>query len=298
MSIRFALIGPGRVGAAIGKTLYRQGWHPVSIIGRHLATARDACDFIGCPPTLATTATKSAGKADLILLAVPDDSIAAMACQLQERRIPTPGTVLLHFSGVHPAAIMRCPVSQTALFSLHPLLPFADRQQAYEQLNHAPYIGEGDKAARPLATELCAALGGQLQTISPHRKQLYHAAACLVSNYFVTLIAESASLLRDCGIEAGREEGLLLPLLEATLQNVAVNGTGKGLTGPIARGDLGTIKAHIEALNQSHRDLHDLYCQLGSRTVLLAERAGRLNAGKTESLQKIFNENRFTNINK
>ncbi|MFO7767109.1 MAG: Rossmann-like and DUF2520 domain-containing protein [Pelovirga sp.] len=298
MSQGFALIGPGRVGAAIGKALYRQGWHPVSIIGRHLATTRDACDFIGCPSTLATTKISAAGKAGLILLAVPDDSIAATARQLQQLQIPTPGTVLLHFSGVHPAAVMRYPNSPTHLFSVHPLLPFADRQQAYEDLRRAPYIGEGDKEARPLAAELCTALGGQLQAILPHSKQLYHAAACLASNYFVTLIAEAASLLQDCGIEPGREEALLLPLLAATLQNVTVSGTGKGLTGPIVRGDIGTIKAHIEALSQNHRDLHDLYCLLGNRTALLAKRAGRLEPEEAESIQKLLNKKCFTNNDK
>lgn len=294
MNIRFTLIGPGRVGSAIAKVLFQKGCFPVSIIGRNLAATRDACDFIGCDSDLATTDLARAAKADLILLAVPDDSIATIACRLQQQHIPKPGTVLLHFSGVHPATIMRYAESQTVLYSLHPLLPFADRQQAYEQLQQAPYVGEGDEAARPIAETVCTALGGRLQNIAPNRKQLYHAAACLASNYLVTLIAEAASLLKECGIDPDQEEALLLPLLEATLNNVAAGGTGKGLTGPIVRGDLGTLKAHMQALRQRSTGLLDLYCLLGSRTALLAERAGRLNPGEADAIQELFNQRNFT----
>ena len=297
MNIRFALIGPGRVGSAITKALLQKGGLPVSIIGRSPAATRDACHFIGCSPDLATTDLRCAGEADLILLAVPDDSIGIIARELQQRQIPKPGTVLLHFSGAHPAAIMRYAESQTRLFSLHPLLPFADRQQAYERLNMAPYIGEGDDSARPVAETLCAALGAQLQNISPHKKPLYHAAACMASNYLVTLIAAAAELLKECGIDPERGETLLLPLLEATLENVAVRGTGNGLTGPIVRGDTRTLETHVQALKDSHTDLLDLYCLLGNKTLLLAESSGRLSTDTAKIMRKTLNENCFTNLN-
>ncbi len=296
MNIHFALIGPGRVGSAIAKALLQKGGLPVSIIGRNLAATREACDFIGCNPDQATTDLHCAGGADLILLAVPDDSIAAIAHQLQQQNIPKPGTVLLHFSGVHTAAIMRYPESRACLFSLHPLLPFADCQQAYERLKHAPYIGEGDDTARRIAETLCTALGGRLQIISPHRKPLYHAAVCMASNYLVTLIAAATDLLKECGIDPDQGEALLLPLLEATLENVAGGGTGNGLTGPVVRGDKGTIEAHIQALKQVDAGLLDLYCLLGTRTVLLAENSGRLNTVAAQKIRKLLNKRQLTNF--
>ena len=294
MNSRFALIGPGRVGSAIARALFEKGYQPVAIIGRNSQTAREACSFIGCDVGLATTDLYAAAPAELILLAVPDDQIAAVARQIHIKQIAKPDCVLLHFSGVHPAAIMRQPQGQTFLFSLHPLLPFADRQQAYERLNLVPYFGEGDVTAYPVAESLCNALGGQLQFISSQMKHLYHAAACLASNYLVTLIAEASSLLEECGIDPARAETCLLPLLESTVHNIATCGTKKGLTGPIVRGDLGTLTAHLQALEISPTGLLDLYCLLGSRTVLLAEGSGRLCAHEAEKIRMLFNKRTLT----
>ncbi|MBW6509330.1 MAG: DUF2520 domain-containing protein [Desulfuromonadales bacterium] len=294
MNSRFALIGPGRVGAAIARTLFEKGFQPVAIIGRNAHTAHEACSFIGCDVDLATTDLHAAAPAKLILIAVPDDQIAAVARQLHLKQIAQSDSVLLHFSGVHPAAIMRQPQGQTFLFSLHPLLPFADRKQAYERLSRVSYFGEGDVAAYSAAATLCNALGGQLQFISSQMKHLYHAAACLASNYLVTLIAEAGSLLEECGIDPARGDTCLLPLLEATLHNVATCGTKKGLTGPIVRGDIGTLTAHLQALETSTTGLLDLYCLLGNRTVQLAEGSGRISTSMAEKIRDLLNERIFT----
>ncbi len=296
MSKRFALIGPGRVGSAISRALFEHGYQPVAVIGRSLRSTREVCSFIGCDMSLATTDLGAAGSAELILLTVPDDRIAAVASQLQRIVNPEPGTtVLMHFSGVHAASVMSQPKGAMLLFSVHPLLPFADRQQAYERLECAPYFGEGDLAAYPVAKTLCSTLGGKLQFLCPEMKHLYHAAACLASNYLVTLIAEASSLLEECGIERAQGETALLPLLEATLHNVATSGTKKGLTGPIVRGDVGTLTAHLQALENSPTGLLDLYRLLGSKTVLLAESSGRLGPGKAKKLSKLLNKRIFTN---
>jgi predicted short-subunit dehydrogenase-like oxidoreductase (DUF2520 family) len=296
VSKRFALIGPGRVGAAISRALFESGYQPVAVIGRSLQSTREACSFIGCDMSLATTDLRTAGSAELILLAVPDDRIAAVALQLQSIANPEQGTtVLIHFSGVHAASVMRQSKVGMLLFSVHPLLPFADRQQAYERLGLAPYFGEGDLDAYPTAESLCNTLGGKLQPLCPEKKHLYHAAACLASNYLVTLIAEAGSLLEECGIERVQGETALLPLLEATLHNVASCGAKKGLTGPIVRGDVGTLTAHLQALENSPTDLLELYRLLGCKTVLLAESSGRLSASKAKKLRKILDKKNFTN---
>jgi predicted short-subunit dehydrogenase-like oxidoreductase (DUF2520 family) len=294
---RFALIGPGRVGSTIARALLENGYQPIAIIGRRLQPTRLACSFIGCDAGLATTQLRVADEADLILLAVPDDQIAAVASQLQQDFLSSRDRVLIHFSGVHPAAIMRHSKGHASLFSLHPLFPFADRRQAYEQLKLVPYFGEGDAAAYPVAESLCNALGGKLQLIDAQKKHLYHAGACLVSNYLVTLIEQAGSILEECGIDPSQRETCLFPLLEATLHNVATSGTKKGLTGPIVRGDIGTLTAHLQALETSPTGLLDLYCLLGNKTVLLAESSGRLSTSKAKALHKLFSEKIITKSN-
>jgi len=290
VSKRFALIGPGRVGSAITRALFENGYQPVAVIGRSLHPTREACTFIGCDISLATTDLHAANAADLLLLAVPDDQIAAVAGQLQRIANPDRGTVLIHISGVHAAAVMRQPKSGMLLFSVHPLLPFADRRQAFERLHLAPYIGEGDEAAYPQAAALCAALGGRLESIPTAMKPRYHAAACLAANYFVTLMAEAANLLRQCGIEHSRAETLMLPLLQSTLDNVTACGTRQGLTGPIVRGDIGTLSAHLLALQQQP-ELRDLYCRLGCRTALLAQDSGRLKSDSAAAIISLLEQN-------
>ncbi len=284
MSSCFTLIGPGRVGSAIARALVNKGYRPVAIVGRTLASSREACHYIDCAPHLATTTLRSGNKVDLILLAVPDDSIAAVAHQLQQDCRLDQGTVLVHFSGVHPASIMRHPDGRTSLFSLHPLLPFANRQQAFERLALAPYVGEGDIAALPAIEALCRAVGGQFASIPTLNKPLYHAAACISSNYLVTLIAAASALLAQCGLGRDHAESLLLPLLRATLDNVAACGSQQGLTGPIVRGDTGSVRAHLQALQQQPPDLLALYCQLGLNTVQQAQLSGRLEPATAQEI--------------
>lgn len=295
MTVRFALIGTGRVGPAVARALYEKGHELTAVIGRTLQAPREACFFIGCNTDLATTDLNAAGTADLIMLAVPDDAIASIAYQLHSNHVVKSGTVMLHFSGSQPSSIMAGSQHQAQLFSLHPLLPFADRRQAYEHLKQTPYIGEGDETARPIVESLCTALGGQLLNISPDKKRLYHAAACIASNFFVTLIAAATELLQECDIDSDQGIALLLPLLEATLKNVATAGTLQGLTGPVVRGDTGTVAAHMQALKHDHSDLLDLYCILGSRTVHLAEASGRLDKEKAKEMRKLFDKNCLTN---
>lgn len=286
-----ALIGPGRVGSAVGKALHLAGYQLVSVVGRSLTSALDACDFIGCRPALATTDLGTTARAQLILLAVPDDGIAQVAARLQDSAVLPATTTLLHFSGVHPAEIMRRPQARTALFSLHPLLPFADRQQAFERLlAGAQYVGEGDAAAHHSAESLCTTLGGTFRVISPEYKHLYHTAACLASNYLVTLVAEAGKLLNKCGIDAENTLAMLIPLLQATLDNISRYGVDDGLTGPIVRGDTGTLSLHLQALAQDTPELTDLYCQLGHRTALLAHQSGRLEGEAFDAMQKALKQ--------
>jgi predicted short-subunit dehydrogenase-like oxidoreductase (DUF2520 family) len=285
-----ALIGPGRVGSVIGRALHRAGYPLCAVIGKQRQSARAACRFIGCSEQLATTDLGAAAAAGLVLLAVPDDLLAPTAHTLQARVCLAPATTLLHFSGVHPAAVMRYPGSAMALFSLHPLLPFADREKAFARLSLAAYAGEGDAAATELAEELVAALGGTFWLLAAEHKQLYHAAACFASNYLVTLVGAAGELLATCGIPPQAAPQLLEPLLQATLENILSHGVGEGLTGPIVRGDTGTLARHLAALEQQAPELRELYCRLGEQTVALARAAGRLNQAAANEIRTLLRE--------
>ena len=284
-----ALIGPGRVGCAISKRLYTAGYPITSVISRSRERAAEACSYIGCATTLASDRIEDASTAQIILLAVPDDQIQNSALKLQTTtHFSTPAT-LVHFSGLHPAEIMYHHSSPLSLLSLHPLLPFANREKAFLDLQQCPCALESnDPQTLLLGEKLVSVIGGQFFTLDHDKKVLYHTAACVASNYLVTLLASARDLLINCGIKSDQAIPLLLPLVHATLENVKHLGPEQGLTGPIVRGDLGTVTAHIQTLKNDAPELLQLYLEMGKLTTLISERSGRLDTEKVTSLNHLF----------
>jgi len=289
MKQSIALIGPGRVGCAVSKHLYEAGYPLVAIISRRRERAIEACTFIGCSPTLASDQLTECAAAQIILLAVPDDQIQSLALQVQMTTKFLEPPTMVHFSGLYPAEIMHHHSSPVALLSLHPLLPFANRQKAFIDLQQSPCALEGDAPQTlQLGKELVQAIGGHPFTLDSGKKPLYHAAACIASNYLVTLLASARDLLVNCGIESDQAIPLLLPLVQASLDNVKNLNPEQGLTGPIVRGDIGTVTEHIQALENSAPELLQLYLQMGKLTTSISNRSGRLDAEKEIAIDHLF----------
>lgn len=292
MTIDIALIGPGKVGCAIARQLHQAGYPITAVIGRDLSRSIDGCKFIGCSEQIASTDLRSAGAAKVVLLAVPDDLILELALSLQRQVNFSPAQTLIHFSGVHAAAIMRDSMTAAATLSIHPLLPFASRQLASEKLTDCPCALEGDQASLLLGETLISAFGGQPFRIASSHKALYHASACIASNFLVSLLASATELLAECGLAQPQATALLLPLVQASLDNVAQFGPQQGLTGPIVRGDAGTVAAHLAALQKSAPQLLPLYQVLGNKTIELAQAASRLPQSKGDKLRQLLQDNR------
>ena len=291
MKPSIALIGPGRVGCAISKRLYEAGYPLTAIISRNRQRAAEACKFIGCSTGLATDQLIAAATAQIILLAVPDDQIRPLTLQLQAAENLSKQTTLIHFSGLHPAEIMRQSSSPAALLSLHPLLPFADRQAAFTNLHQCPCALEGDNPQTlGLGQELVNAIGGQSFTLTSDKKVLYHTAACVASNYLVTLLAAARDLLITCNIEPDQAIPLLLPLVQASLDNATDLGVEQGLTGPIVRGDYGTIASHIQTLEKDAPELLPIYLQMGELTVTMVEKSDRLDRKSVIAIRDLFDK--------
>ncbi|MFK5927571.1 MAG: DUF2520 domain-containing protein [Desulfuromusa sp.] len=295
MKPSIALIGPGRVGCAVSKHLYEAEYPIVAIISRHRKRATEACSYIGCSSDLASDQLATAATAQIILLAVPDDQIQNLALELQASCHLSKQTTIIHFSGLHSAAIMRHKESSALLLSLHPLHPFADRQKAFEDLRHCPCALESNSPqALTLGQELVTAIGGHFFTLDSKNKPLYHAAASIASNYLVTLLASAADLLVSCGIKPDNAIPMLMPLVQATLDNVSDLGSEQGLSGPIVRGDIGTVSDHIKALEQRAPELLPLYLQMGELTAIISKNSGRLDSESANAIHNLF----FTEIHK
>lgn len=284
MKPSLALIGPGRVGCAVTRRLHQAG-HPITaVIGRIQSAAAEACEFIGCSASLADTDLGATSSADIVLLAVPDDRLLTIGTDLCTTTEACHDQIMVQFSGLHPADVL--PTARG--LSIHPLLPFADRETAVQHLSGCPCALEGTESLLPLGEDLINSLGGKSFRIQSEQKALYHTAACIASNFLVSLLDEAAGLIKQCGISENEELPLLLPLVRSTIANLDQYGTEQGLTGPIVRGDLSTVTAHLTALQQKPKQL-ELYRLLADRTLDLAKRSGRLKSTQYASIRNLLN---------
>jgi predicted short-subunit dehydrogenase-like oxidoreductase (DUF2520 family) len=290
MNRRLVLIGPGRLGMTVARLLAEAGHEIRAIISRDGSRATAAARFVGCPG-IGTTDLSRVREGEIVLIALPDDHIGEMAARLRREGHLAPGTVLVHFSGIHPAAILlgeEGPLLHALV--IHPLQSFADAVMGVRQLPGSPCSVEGEEALLPLAEALATDLGGIPFRITAEHKALYHAAACVASNYLVTLVDTASEIMAACGF--GREDAfhLLTPLLRGTGKNLSALGPELALTGPIARGDLRTVRKHLQALTELPPEISEIYRVLGQRTVALAKRRGMLSSEAEEKILKILEE--------
>jgi len=208
-----------------------------------------------------------------IIIAVADDAISEVASELLAGGIE--GSIVLHVSaaaGPEALAVLRAAGNSVGV--LHPLQTVPSAERGIETLRGATFAFAGDAEARLWALELIARLGGKALPVDPSRWACYHAAAVMACNYHVTLVdaalelAELAGIGRDTALEA------LAPIIRATTENILTSGPEQALTGPIRRGDAGTISRHLAALKDSLPETRELYKAAGVRTIAVAQRAG------------------------
>jgi predicted short-subunit dehydrogenase-like oxidoreductase (DUF2520 family) len=285
---RIVLIGPGRVGQAVARLLWEAGHELAAIISRDPGRALAAARFVGAPGA-ATTDLSRAREGSIVLLALPDDHIAEMAARLRRQSHLAPGTLLVHFSGLHPAAILLGEEGPPVRgLSLHPLQPMADAVMGVRILPGSPFAVEGTDELLPLGERLVGEMGGIPFRISSAQKPLYHAAACMASNYMVALTAAAEQILTACGLDEPASSRLLAPLVRTTAQNLAALGPEVALTGPISRGDVRTVAKHLKALAEAPGELTTIYKVLGRKTVEVARSKGTLGEKEAAKILELL----------
>lgn len=232
----------------------------------------------GTPPWL--------GQAGVVVLAVSDDALAGCVADLARSAAFVPGRVVLHLSGVLTSDVL-APLGALGARtgSMHPLIAFSSEPSLVaRQFRGATFALEGDIAAVAIADAIVRRLGGSPVTLAPELKPLYHAGAVFASNYLVTLVAVAARLLEDAGIAGEGALAALVPLARATLENLEASGPVAALTGPVARGDVATVRRHLMSLR--HADA-ELYRAVGRETLKLARRAG-LDEGRAARIEELL----------
>ncbi|MBC7346730.1 MAG: DUF2520 domain-containing protein, partial [Clostridia bacterium] len=284
---KVGIIGAGRVGGAVGLLLREKGYPLCGVKNSSAASTARAAKLLGTRAF--DRATELAHEAEVLFLTVRDELIGPLAARLAAQGAFRPGQVVIHASGSQPASVLApARASGAYILSLHPLQSCPTPEKGRENLPGAVFSIEGDEAAFPLAEQLVQDLGGTFFYIDPAAKPLYHAAACVASNYLVTLLDLARALLVEAGLPPELMVKALYPLIYGTLANVAAVGIPQALTGPISRGDAVTVAGHVAALAAQKPELLDLYCLLGQHTVTLAEQKGTVDAIRARQLRLVL----------
>jgi predicted short-subunit dehydrogenase-like oxidoreductase (DUF2520 family) len=173
---------------------------------------------------------------------------------------------------------------------MHPLQSFATLPTAVRSLPGSFVFLEGAPEAVEVLRSLVASIDARAVPLATASKSLYHAAACAASNYLVTLIDYAAQLMSMAGVPREVALPALLPLVTGTTRNLESVGIPEALTGPIARGDAGTVRGHLQALRAGPPELLRLYVDLGLRTLDVARRKGRVEKAAAEQIRVLLEE--------
>lgn len=294
MSERIVIVGPGRMGLALGAALAHSGDveslifcgrslepPPHPLFEPHDSVAHSDVPVaeyrVGIPPLPRDTT--------VLLFAVPDSALAEVVHDVQNVGEAPPGCVALHLSGALSTDVL-APLHAVGygVGSLHPLQTVADPWFSWHRLTGIAFAVSGDPAGVRTALRLVNLLEGKALVIPPNMRPIYHAAAVMASNHVVAVVAAACRLLEQAGVNAEDTLGALLPLVEGTIDNLRHLGIPAALTGPVARGDVDTIRLHLARLSAEDRAL---YSALGLEVLRLARSAG-LDPRKAEEIEELL----------
>jgi len=282
MNIGF--IGAGTVGTALAVRLSSKGYPVVAVASRSKSSADKLAESVpGCRAY--DTKQAAADAAELIFITTPDDAIPLVAAELKWRL----GQSVVHCSGadsLDPLEPAKTAGAQVGGF--HPLQTFASVSHAIENLPGSTFALEAAGGLLDALRRMASDLDGSYVELKAGDKVLYHAAAVIACNYLVTLAKLSTDLWHIFGVSTPEATRALMPLLRGTLNNLENVGLPDCLTGPIARGDLGTIKKHLNALEKSAPELLSTYLELGRQTIPVALAKGKVDNSRASEMRQLL----------
>ena len=282
--VKTGFIGAGTTGTALAVRLSQKECPVVAVSSRTLSSAQKLAGLVpNCQ--VCHAAQEVAEAAELVFITTPDDVVAQVCSEVQWRE----GQSVVHCSGAHSVDILESARKLgAAVGSFHPLQTFADIDQAIENLPGSTFALEAEEPLLATLKELTLLLNGNWVELKPGDKVLYHAAAVFTCNYLVTLVKLALDLWLDFGVSAKEATRALLPLLRGTINNIDSIGLPDCLTGPVARGDSGTIERHLSAIEIRSPSLLTTYKELGLQTIPIALAKGKVNEQKAEEMKALL----------
>ena len=274
-SLSVSVVGSGRLGTALARALASSMYEVEAVVTRRIANARRAAKLLG-PATLPLSEDQlhRLPASKIVFITTPDAEILKTATRIASLDGSSKGRTVLHTSGALSASEVLAPLAAAgfATGSIHPLVSISESRIGAEKLRGAFYCLEGDVIARRVARSIVKDLEGHSFYISSNYKPLYHAAAVMASGHVTALVAIAIDMLTECGLDRRTARRVLRPLLESTMANLSASGPEAALTGTFARGDLVTVRRHLQALsNKQFAAALAAYKLLGRRSLALTQ---------------------------
>ncbi len=282
--IDLGFIGAGTVGTALAFLLSGKGYRVTSVSSRSPASAENLAKAVdGCRPF--SSNQDVVDTAELVFITTSDDAIAKVASQVQWHA----GQSVVHCSGADSTDILEPAEKAGAWVGVfHPLQSYAGVAQAIENTPGSTFALEAGEPLLTTLKDMAAAIGGHWVELKASDMAAYHTAAVIAGNYLTTLVKAATDLWQTFSIPPEQATRALLPLLRGTLHNIDTMGIPQSLTGPIARGDTGTIKKHIDTLQRLTPHLLAAYKELGIQTIPIALAKGKINEHQAREIEAIL----------
>ena len=274
------VVGAGRVGSVLGAALARAGHRVTGTYAVSEASRARAAELLPGVPVKDVAAVVAG--AELVLLAVPDDALGHLVAGLAATGVWQAGQIVVHTSGRHGVGILDPARAQHVLpLALHPAMTFTGTAMDLDRLVDCAFGVTADDALRLMAEALVLEMGGEPVWIAETDRTAYHLALAHGANHLVTLTSEAMQILASAGV--ADPQRVLGPLMRAALDNALRLGDA-ALTGPVARGDVGTVEDHLRELDRLSPEIRRTYVAMARATALRALDSGRLRPASAEPL--------------
>jgi predicted short-subunit dehydrogenase-like oxidoreductase (DUF2520 family) len=284
--LRVGVVGAGRVGAVLSAALETAGHHVVAAAGESDASRSRIADLIPGAANLKPTAVARA--CDLLLLTVPDDMLPNVVTVLSDSGAIREGQYVVHTSGRHGLAVLDPAVRAGArVIAMHPAMTFTGTALDLDRLRGCVFGLTAAADERAVAEGLVADLGGTAMWVPEEMRTLYHAGLAHGANHLVTLVTQAMEVLAAAG--ADDPAGTLRPLLSAALDNALEHGDA-ALTGPIVRGDVNTVRAHLADIATNAPHTLASYVAIARDTLDRVVTDGRVLPIRAEAIRRALDE--------
>jgi predicted short-subunit dehydrogenase-like oxidoreductase (DUF2520 family) len=297
--LRISIIGAGKVGTNIGYHIVKSGLPFAGIFSKRSSSAIRAIRAIGKSRVLSSM-RELIPASDIIIIAVNDSEIGNVVKEISreqslERQEQGIGglnkKIFIHTCGSLPSSVLFPLVRFGAsVASMHPLQTISSSDSGMQSLKGTSFLIEGGKEAVSAARMIARKTGGKALIIDKKDKCAYHLAAAFLSNYIVSLADMALDVIPDVSLSKRELSKIFSPLIEGTARNLRMHGMPDALTGPISRGDIATVRKHLEMLKDESSELRTLHRILARRALRIAVKQKRLSAEKKVLLMRLLGQ--------